>query len=306
MDSRFAGVIPPVVTPVTAQGDVDLDSLDRVIDHLIGGGSDGLFVLGSSGEVAYLTDAQRDIVLERTVARAAGRVPVLSGVIDTSPNRVIAQARRAQDLGADAVVATCPFYTLNDQPEFADHFRAIAAAVDVPLFAYDVPVRLGGKKLGRDLLVSLGTEGVLAGVKDSSGDDVAFRRLVAANEAAGHPLALLTGHECVVDGMLLLGADGMVPGYANVEPALYAELYAAARAGQWERARRIQDRICAGFEIVFVPQGRSGDATGVGAFKTAMEALGVIASNTMAFPVKALEGPTKEGIVAVLKRQGLL
>ena len=93
MDSRFAGVIPPVVTPFTAQGDVDLDSLDRVIDHLIGGGSDGLFVLGSSGEVAYLTDAQRDIVLERTVARAAGRVPVLSGVIQLEIGRASCRER---------------------------------------------------------------------------------------------------------------------------------------------------------------------------------------------------------------------
>lgn len=258
--------------PFTAAGEVDFDSLDKVVEHLIAGGVNGLFALGSSGEVAYLTDAQRDAVIERVVKAAAGRVPVLAGAIDTTAHRVIDQARRAAALGAEAIVATCPFYALNDAEEIKAHFRAIAAAIDVPVFAYDVPVRLGGAKLGCELLVELGKEGVLVGVKDSSGNDVAFRRLVAANEAAGHPLALLTGHECVVDGMLLLGADGLVPGYGNVDPVRYAEMWKASREGAWDEVRRLQDEVCAGFEIVFVPQGRSADATGIGAFKTAIEA----------------------------------
>lgn len=305
MDNRFTGVIPPVVTPFK-DGQVDYGSLGRVIDFLIEGGMNGLFVGGSSGEVAYLTDAERDAVVKFTVERVAGRVPVLAGAIDTTAHRVIEQAKRAQALGADAVVAACPFYAINDMDEIADHFRAIAKAIDVPLFAYDVPVRLNGKKLTRDMLIQLGTEGVLAGVKDSSGDDVGFRRLVAANEKAGHPLVLLTGHECVVDGMLLLGGDGMVPGYGNVEPKPYAEMWAASRKGEWEQVRRLQDKICQGFEIVFVPQGRSGDATGIGAFKTVMQAQGTIDSNEMAYPVKALEGQTKEGVLAIAREQGLI
>ena len=306
MDTRFTGVIPPLITPFTQDGAVDLDGLDRVIEHLVTGGVNGLFVLGSSGETAYLTDAERDAVIERAVATTAGRVPVLAGAIDTTAHRVIAQARRARGLGVDAVVAACPFYAINDADEIADHFRAIAAAIDVPLFAYDVPVRLNGVKLGCDMLVRLGVEGVLAGVKDSSGDDVGFRRLVAANEAAGHPLVLLTGHECVVDGMLLLGADGVVPGYGNVEPRPYVELWAAARRGDWEEARRLQEGICAGFEIVRVPRGRSADATGIGAFKTVMQAQGTIASNEMAFPVRALEGEVKERILAIARSRGLI
>ena len=95
MDNRFTGVIPPVVTPFTAAGEVDFDSLDKVVEHLIAGGVNGLFALGSSGEVAYLTDSQRDAVIERVVKKAAGRVPVLAGAIDTTAHRVIEQARRA-------------------------------------------------------------------------------------------------------------------------------------------------------------------------------------------------------------------
>ena len=305
MDTRFTGVIPPVVTPFK-HGEIDLDSLGRTVDFLISSGVHGLFVGGSSGEVAYLTDSQRDAVVATVVERAAGRVPVLAGAIDTTAHRVIEQARRAEVLGVDAVVATCPFYAINDAAEIADHFRAIAAALNVPLLAYDVPVRLNGKKLGRDLLVALGKEGVLAGVKDSSGDDVGFRRLVAANAAAGHPLAVLSGHECVVDGMLLLGGDGCVPGYGNVDPGRYVALWEAAQAGNWAVARDLQDQLCAGFEIVYVPRGRSGDATGIGAFKTVMAAQGTIDTNDMAFPVRALDGEARDGVLAIARAQGLI
>ncbi|WP_067782684.1 dihydrodipicolinate synthase family protein [Actinomyces vulturis] len=307
MDTRFTGVIPPVVTPFTPDGLVDFDSLDRVVDHLLEGGVDGLFVLGSTGEVAYLTNAERQEITRRVVTRVAGRVPVLAGAIDSTARRAQQQAVALSQLGVDAIVAACPFYALNDQSEIADHFRMIKSVIgEMPLFAYDVPVRLNGVKLGLPLLMTLAKEGVIAGVKDSSGNDVAFRRLVAANEAAGHPLALLTGHECVVDGMLLLGGDGVVPGYANVNPRPYADLMAAARAGQWSRAREIQDAICAEFEMVFLPVGRSGDAAGVGAFKTAMAELGVIATNTMAPPVQALTGQTKEAIVNLMRECGMV
>ncbi|WP_296137290.1 dihydrodipicolinate synthase family protein [uncultured Tessaracoccus sp.] len=306
MDRRFTGLIPPVVTPFTAEGAIDLASLDRVVEHLVGGGMDGLFLMGSSGEVAYLTDEQRAQVVERVVAKVDGRVPVLAGAIDTTQARVIDQARRMVGLGAEAIVATCPFYAINSPEEIADHFRAIAAAIDVPLFAYDVPVRLGGVKLDHEMLVALGKEGVIAGVKDSSGNDVAFRRLVALNRAEGSPLALLTGHECVVDGMLLLGADGVVPGYANVDPVRYRKLWDAAQAGDWALAREVQDEICAGFEIVFQAKGRSGDAAGIGAFKTAMQLLGVIESNQMAFPVRGFEGELVNDVKHVMERAGLL
>lgn len=300
MNRRFTGNIPPVVTPLDAKGDIDFESLDRVVDHLIDGGMHGLFVLGSSGEVAYLTDAQREEIVRRVVARAAGRVPVLAGAIETTSARVIEQARRMVELGAEAIVATCPFYAINDRAEIAEHFRAIAAAIDAPLFAYDVPVRLGGVKLPHDLLVELGKEGVIVGVKDSSGNDVAFRRLVALNKKEGSPLSLLTGHECVVDGMLLLGADGVVPGYANVDPVRYTKLWEAAQAGDWALAKEIQDEICEGFEIVFQAVGRSGDAAGIGAFKTAMRELGVIDSNAMAFPVQGFEGELVDHIREIM------
>ncbi|MEW1892738.1 dihydrodipicolinate synthase family protein, partial [Streptomyces sp. NPDC085659] len=129
---RHTGVIPPVVTPLTADGELDLPSLERVVAHLIDGGVTGLFALGSSGETAYLTPGQQDRVIEAVTAAAGGQVPVLVGAIETTTNRAVERARRAAELGADAVVVTAPFYTRTHATEIDRHFRDIAAALDLP------------------------------------------------------------------------------------------------------------------------------------------------------------------------------
>ncbi|GAA1797492.1 dihydrodipicolinate synthase family protein [Agromyces neolithicus] len=297
----FRGVIPPVLTPLDESGAFDEAAFERLVDRLITAGVHGLFVLGSSGEVAFLSDDERTRVLEASVRIAAGRVPVLAGVNDMTPVRVIDQVRLAEQAGVDAIVATAPYYSRPSAGEIESHFRLIAASTALPVFAYDVPVRVHNK-LDHTMLVRLGVEGVLAGVKDSSGDDVAFRRLVMANRAAGSPLAIFTGHEIVVDGALLAGADGVVPGLGNVDPARYVELYEAASAGDWVRVRVLQDEIADLFEIVFQANGVSGEAAGLGAFKTALAHLGVIGTNRMSQPVPPLEGEAVDRITAIVDR----
>lgn len=301
----FRGIIPPIVTPIDPDGSVNHADLARLVDHLIAAGVSGLFVLGSTGQVAYLTDADRIAIVEAVSRTAAGRVPVIAGAIDLSASRVAASARAMAAAGADAIVTTAPVYAINDDAEIADHFRIVRAAIDVPLFAYDIPVRVH-RKLSPGLLVELGREGVLVGVKDSSGDDVSFRRLIAMNRAAGRPLALFTGHEVVVDAMAMIGADGAVPGLANVDAGAYVRLWQAAIAGDMAKAIAEQEYLNRLFEIVFVATGRSGDAAGVGAFKVAMAAIGLLSSATMTAPVKSLDEATVGRIHAILTDVGLL
>lgn len=300
----FQGVIPPVVTPLNADGSVDHASYERLLEKLIAAGVHGVFILGSSGEVAYLADAARREVMETAVRVVAGRVPVMAGVIDISTNRVIDEVRVAEAAGVDAVVATAPLYIRTSLPEIETHFREIAASTTLPVFAYDVPVCVQ-VKLDLDMLVRLGTEGVIAGVKDSSGDDVGFRRLVAANRAAGSPMALFTGHEVVVDGMLLLGADGVVPGLGNVDPDGYVRLWDLAQAGKWEDARIEQDRLAELFEIVFQATGLSGGAGGVGSFKASLNLMGVISHSRMSTPAGAFVGENVTKVAAVLTASGI-
>lgn len=303
--TEFRGIIPPVLTPFTPSGELDLPSLDRLVDHLVDAGVDGLFALGSSGQVAYLTDAQRGTVVQRIVARTAGRVPVVVGTADLTAPRVIEQGRAAVAAGASGIVVTAPLYAINDAAEIGRHFRMIAAGVGAPVLAYDVPVRVH-TKLGVGMLLELARDGVIVSVKDSSGDDVAFRRLVAANADAGRPMTLLSGHELMLDGMFLLGGDGGVPGLANVDPAGYVRLWRAAQASDWVAARAEQDRLARLFDIVFVPQGRSGDAGGIGAFKAALALLGVIDSASMPAPLEGLSASDVDAIGAILREVGLL
>jgi 4-hydroxy-tetrahydrodipicolinate synthase len=302
--STFHGVIPPVVTPRHTDGSIDVDSLRNVTKHLVDGGVTGLFVLGSSGEVPYMTDAERELAI-RTIAEAnAGAVPLIVGANEQTTHRVIEEARKMVDLGADALVVTSMYYAIGNAAENEAHFRAVHAAVQTPIFAYDVPVRTHFK-LPADVLTRLAQDGVIVGVKDSSGDDVAFRQLLLATK--GIPgFSVFTGHEVVVDGALLGGAHGVVPGLGNVDPAGYRRLYDLAQAGDWAGAAAEQDRLARLFEIVYAPNGRvSGGAAGLGAFKTALQVMGVIESNTMSAPMEALNEAEAETIRGILAEAGL-
>ncbi|MCB5283469.1 dihydrodipicolinate synthase family protein [Arthrobacter sp. AL08] len=305
MSTQFQGVIPPVVTPRHTDGSIDTDSLKNLTRHLLDGGVSGLFVLGSSGEVPYLTNAERELVVSTIADANSGSVPLIVGANEQTTNRVIEEARKVIDLGADAIVVTSMYYAIGNAEETETHFRAVHDAVSAPIFAYDVPVRTHFK-LPTDLLVRLGRDGVIAGVKDSSGDDVAFRQLLLAARDIPN-FDIFTGHEVVVDGALLGGAQGVVPGLGNVDPRGYRSLMDAAAAGEWAKAAAEQDRIADLFEIVYTPNGRvSGGAAGLGAFKTALQLMGVIESNTMSTPMPSLNEDETTAIKVILERNGLL
>jgi 4-hydroxy-tetrahydrodipicolinate synthase len=300
----LSGVVPPVVTPLTRDQQVDYPSFTRVIEHLIGGGVHGLFVLGSTSEVAFHDALERRRIVEHAVKAANGRVPIVVGVIDPTTDRVIAHARDAKAAGADALVATAPFYTRTNQSETMDHFRAVREAVDLPLVAYDIPVCVH-LKLERATTVNLAREGTIAGLKDSSGDDGTFR-FVTMDLRDQPGFFAMTGSEIVVDNALLMGAHGVVPGLANVDPRGYVRLYDLCRAGDWAAARAEQERLCRLFEMVWVSLGRtSAGSAGVGAFKTAMQLLGVIDTNVMARPQRSLNNEEAARVRGLLAAAGL-
>lgn len=221
--SKFSGVIPPVVTPLDESKNFDKKSFANVINRLIDGGVNGLFVLGSTSAVAFFTASQREEIIAAAVEINAGRVPILVGCIDTQVNKVLEHVKIAEKYNVDGIVVTAPFYALDNSEVVERHFRLIRKNTNLPIFAYDLPVCVH-KKLDRNMLVKLGKDGVLQGVKDSSGDDVNFRFLCLLNEENGHPLQLFTGHEVVVDGAFMSGADGVVPGLGNVDPKVYADM----------------------------------------------------------------------------------
>ncbi|MEO7234824.1 MAG: dihydrodipicolinate synthase family protein [Lapillicoccus sp.] len=319
---KFTGVIPPIVTPLTADRDVDVPSLERLIRHLLDNGVHGIFALGSTGEVVLLDDDRRDRVLEVVTATVAGQVPVVAGCIETSTTRVLQRVRAAEKYGADAVVVTAPFYALVGPAEIDRHFRAVAGETSLPVLAYDIPACVQ-VKLTAEHLLALAADGVIYGVKDSSGDDVAFRKLlIDLEDLQGQPgtederssgsatngFVALTGHEVMVDGMLLAGAHGSVPGLGNVDPAGYVRLTTAAAHGDWATARAEQDRLTRLFRIVDAADpDTAGPATrGVSAFKTALALLGIIDTPTVSLPLRALQGHELNRVRDQLEIAGLL
>jgi 4-hydroxy-tetrahydrodipicolinate synthase len=304
----LTGVIPPVSTPLTPDFEVDTASLTRLVDHLLDGGVDALFLLGSTSEVAYLPDGHRKVVLDTVLGHVAGQVPVLAGVIDMTTLRVLDHVRVAVEAGVDGLVATAPFYTRTHPAEIDAHFRTIAARAGLPLYAYDLPVSVHSK-LGGDLLLGLARDGVLAGVKDSSGDEGALRGLILhrRDRRELHSFRVLTGSELTVDSALWMGADGVVPGLGNVDPHGYARLFRAASDGDWEAARAEQERLLHLFEFVHVGGARmGGSSSALGAFKAALYLRGIIAHPTTAVPQIPLNDEEIAQVGKYLAAAGLL
>jgi len=309
LPAPLTGVVPPLCTPLTPGGEVDRASLASLAERLIDAGVSGLFALGSSGETAYLGDGRRRTVLETVIEAAAGRVPVLAGAIDMATERVVDHARTAAALGADAIVATAPFFTRTHPVEIADHFRRVREGAGLPLFAYDIPASVHSKLTPR-IVLPLAADGTLAGLKDSSGDDGALRRLLVEARRRGltDSFSVLTGSELAVDGALLAGAHGVVPGLGNVDPEGYVRLYEHARAGRWDRARAEQDRLAALFALTDAgdPAAMGGSSSALGAFKAALHLLGVIACPATAAPQVPLGDDAVKTVRQLLEEGGLL
>jgi 4-hydroxy-tetrahydrodipicolinate synthase len=297
------GVIPPVVTPVDERGEVDRDSLARLIGFLLDAGADGVFVGGSTGEVALLDSADRRTAIGVAVATAGGRVPVLAGAVDTGTRRVIEQARAAAALGADAVVVTAPFYVQPNDAEIVAHYRQVAAAVDVPVIAYDIPGAVG-VRLAPRVVAELADAKAVVALKDSSGDLAGLRETLRLVRP-GFPV--LTGSELIADVSVRLGAAGIVPGLGNVDPHGYVRLYRAAAAGDLDAARAEQDRLARLFAIVSVAdRGRIGYTAGaLGAFKAALAERGVIARADTLPPLSPLTSGEVAAVAEILAEVGL-
>lgn len=302
---KFGGVVPPLCTPFTNDGKVDVASLERLIEYQIEGGVTGIFALGSTSEAGAMNDAQRREVLELTVKFVNGRVPVLAGAIAMSTGTVIDYARMAEELGADAVVLCGPYYIRPNQDEIIRHFQLVKASTSLPLLAYHIPSNVQ-TVITAETLRALAEQGLIVGVKDSSGDEANFRAIVAAMQEFPQ-VAVFTGSELTVDYAIFGGADGVVPGLGNVDPAGYRRLYDASVAGDWDAARAEQARLTALFAIIRqATPGRVGfTSSALGGFKTALRELGVIETNMMATPMTPLNDEEAARIREILAAAGM-
>jgi 4-hydroxy-tetrahydrodipicolinate synthase len=303
------GVVPPVCTPFTEDFEVDEKSFRRLINHLIDGGVHGLFVLGSTSEVAYLTDKRRADVIRIAIDETAGRVPIVAGVIDMTTLRVIEHAKAAVGAGVDGIVVTAPFYVRTHPAEIERHFRLIKEACpETAIYAYDIPICVNGVKLETSTVLTLASDGIIAGIKDSSGNDAGLRAVLLGARIRGlKDFKVLTGSELSVDSTLEFGADGVVPGIGNIDPAGYVKIYDAVQSGDFATARAEQNRLFKMFGLVEVGAAArmSRGSSALGAFKAALKILGIIEDARTAPPAIALSSDEISAIKPFLKEAGL-
>lgn len=268
---RFRGIVPPIVTPLLDAETLDVDGLERLVEHVLAGGVHGLFVLGTTGEGPSLAHAlQRDLV-GRVVRLVGGRAPVLVGITDASAAESVALARCAADHGADAVVAAPPYYFPAAQEPLVRWARELAERVPLPLLLYNMP-EMTKLVLEPDTLRRLADCTNIVGVKDSGGDLRLFADMVAIARSARPDWSLFVGPELLLPEASALGGHGAVAGGANVMPRLFVDLYDAVEAGDIPLIGSLRDRARTLGRLYDV--GRMPGRIVVG-IKTALAAMGI-------------------------------
>src|SRR5579859_252190 len=235
---RFGAVLTAMVTPFDADGRLDLDGAAALARWLVGHGSDGLVVAGTTGESPVLSDAEK-LALWRAVAEAV-TVPVIAGSTTNDTAHSIEMTREAQQAGAAGILAVTPYYNRPSQAGLDAHFRAVASATDLPVLVYDIPVRTG-RKVAHETLVKLARDvPTIVGVKDAAGDPAGSARLLAE---VPDGFDLYSGDDNLTLPLLAVGACGVISVAAHWAGEHIAEMIGAFFKGDVDTARRTNVRL---------------------------------------------------------------
>jgi 2-dehydro-3-deoxy-D-pentonate aldolase len=237
---QVRGIIPPVVTPMTPDEEVDYTKLRRLIDHLIGSGVHGIFVLGTTGECYALDADEKQKIVAATVAHVNRRVPVYAGTGAETTREAIRHTKMAEKEGADGVSVITPYFIMPSQSEIADHYRRLAEHTSLPVVLYSNPSTCGGLKIEPDTVAKLADVKNIVAIKDSSGD---LQNLVETVRLVPESFAVLQGRDTLIAPALMFGAKGAVPASSNIAPKLCVEIYEAWKAGDVERAKSVQRKL---------------------------------------------------------------
>jgi 4-hydroxy-tetrahydrodipicolinate synthase len=236
MPSDLKGVIPYLPSPMTPDGAIDTQALAGLVHHLIGQGVHGLTPLGSTGEFAYLSTAQREEVVAATLAAAAGRVPVIAGVAATTTADAVAQARRYAGMGADGVLAVLEAYFPIPEAGVIDYFTAIADATDLPVTLYTNP-NFQRSDLSLPAIRVLARHPNIRFLKDASTNT---GRLLSVINEVGEDLGVFAASSHITVAVMLIGGRGWLAGPSCLVPAQSVTLYERCVAGDWAGAMALQ------------------------------------------------------------------
>lgn len=300
--SRIHGIFPAVPTPFTEREEIDVTALCRVVRFLVEGGVHGLWVLGTGGEFAVLSDEQKRCVISTVVQEAGGRVPVLAGTGHGGTALAIRVAVLAAECGADALFVIPPYYYFYGDCEVLAHIRAVRDATPLPIILYHNPFNTK-IQLPLASVQALCREERIIGIKDSSLNFDLLQALLRTVPRGGS-FKVLTGNEMSLAASLLLGADGAVMALPTLAPRLCVKLYDAARAGDVNKAIALQAEAADLFSVFSQP-GRSGDSAFVAGQKAALELLG-LCSRSVSRPFLPFTDEEMDPVRRILDRHHLL
>lgn len=275
---NLSGVMPALVTPFSEGGrEVDTTSLGNLLDYQLAAGVDGVVVCGSTGEASTLTDSEYTEVVRFVRTHVKGRVPCIAGISVSSTARAVQMAQSAREIGCDGVLVATPPYNKPSQGGIIEHFRAIHAAVGMPIVAYNIPGR-SGVAISSATLGALSREGVIVGVKESSGsvDTIADTLLAVTPECK-----VLSGEDSLFLATLAYGGSGIISATANALPREFVSIYRAFRANDCEGAGKIQMEILPRIRTAFCESNPV-------PIKAALAMRGVIKSGAVRLPLISL------------------
>lgn len=289
----FTGVITAIVTPFR-RGAVDEDALRNLVEDQIANGVDGLVPVGTTGESPTLSFEEHVRVIEVVVKAVAKRVPVIAGAGANATNEAIDLSLAAKKVGADGLLQVTPYYNKPSQENLIRHFKAVAEACPLPTLLYNVPGRTGCDLLP-ETIARLAEVPNIVGVKEATGSALRATQVLARVPSR---FVVLSGDDATAFPLFALGAKGVISVVSNVAPAEMAEMWDAAAAGRWDRARELHYKLLPLSEGLFI------EANPI-PVKSALAMMGRIADELRP-PLYPLEGANREKVRGYLTQVGLL
>jgi len=242
------GSLVAIVTPMFEDGRLDISALNALIDWHITQGTDGIVIVGTTGESPTVDFDEHCQLIQAAVSQVAGRVPVIAGTGANSTKEAIVLTKKAKELGADACLLVAPYYNKPTQEGLFQHFMAVADAVDIPQILYNVPGRTGCD-ISNDTAIRLSGHPNIVGIKDATGGIERGTDLILR---APKDFAILSGDDATAMSLMLLGGKGVITVTGNVAPKLMHEMCVAATAGNAVEARKINAQLFALHQKLFV------------------------------------------------------
>ncbi|MEP7267044.1 MAG: dihydrodipicolinate synthase family protein [Saprospiraceae bacterium] len=279
MKKGLRGIVPPLVTPLLDQDALDIDGLERLIEHVIAGGVHGIFILGTTGEGPSLSYRLQTEMIKESSRIINERIPLLVGISHTSMIDSIRLSQIAYEAGADAVVSAPPYYFVPSQSEMIRFYDELVTQLALPVYLYNMP-SMTKVSFEPTTVKRIAESEKVIGFKDSSAKGTYFQSVMYEMRDC-KDFSLFVGPEEMIAELVLMGADGGVAGGANIFPKLYVDLYNAASTGNIQKTKKLHAKVMQISSTIY-GVGDSGSSFLMGA-KCALSILG-ICNNTLALP----------------------